>query len=189
MKKKIFMIIVLIAFLAAIGVVLVKVNKKSVEKNSEISNNTLSNNIASDLSNSTSSQSEGIIRKSAQKAKADTSNMLEITDNFFIEQTNDLYINMNDYVGKTIKIAGLIYSYKDSNGDTCYAVVRNTPGCCGADGLAGVDIRYYEDYPKDDTWVEVIGVLEKDTISGTEIPALQVASMEIKEKGTTFVTN
>ena len=115
--------------------------------------------------------------------------MVEITDNFFIEQTNDLYLNLNDYIGKTIKIEGLIYSYQDFNGDICYAVVRNTPGCCGSDGLAGLDIRYNEDYPEEDTWVEVIGVVGSDTMSGRKIPAIQVSSMTVKEKGTTFVIN
>lgn len=184
-KKKIFMIIVLIVFIGIIGVVLVNVNNKSVEKISDISNSNTTNN----TSNSSNGQSSGIIRKSTGKAKVNTSIMVEITDNYFIEQTNDLYINLNDYIGKTIKIEGLIYSYEDSNGDICYAVVRNTPGCCGSDGLAGLDIRHYEDYPEEDTWVEVIGVVGTDTMDGRKIPAIQVSSMKTKEKGTTFVTN
>lgn len=191
-KKKIFMIIILIAFIGIIGVALANVNNQSVEKISK-DNNTNNNTTTSNTSNSSNinstTQSSGKIRKSTEKAKANTNNMVEITDNFFIEQTNDLYLNLNDYIGKTIKIEGLIYSYEDSNGDICYAVVRNTPGCCGNDGLAGLDIRYDEDYPAEDTWVEVIGVVGTDTMYGSEIPAIQVSSMKIKEKGTTFVTN
>lgn len=57
--------------------------------------------------------------------------MIEITDNYFIEQTNDVFYNLNDYIGKTIKIEGLVYSYEDDEGKICYAVIRNTPGCCG----------------------------------------------------------
>ena len=189
-KKKIFMIIILIAFVGGIGVVLANVNSKSVEKISYKNNNTTTSSTSnSSNTNNSTTQSNGKIRKSTEKAKADTNNMVEITDNFFIEQTNDLYINLNNYMGKTIKIEGLIYSYEDSNGDICYAVVRNTPGCCGSDGLAGLDIRYDEDYPEEDTWVEVIGVVGTDTMYGSKIPAIQVSSMKIKEKGTTFVTN
>lgn len=184
-KKKIFMIIVLTVFIGVIGVVLTNINSKSVEKISKTSNNT--DNTSNTYS--TSTQGSGKIRKSTEKAKVDTSNMLEITDNYFIEQTNDLYLNLNDYVGKTIKIEGLIYSYQDSNGDICYAVIRNTPGCCGSDGLAGLDIRYDEDYPEEDTWVEVIGVVSTDTMFGSKIPAIHVSSLTIKEKGTTFVSN
>lgn len=190
-KKKIFMIIILIIFIVVIGVLLVNINNQSVEKISKQDSNTVSKNGISNSSNSnfTTTQSSGKIRKSTEKAKANTNNMVEITDNLFIEQTNDLYLNLNDYIGKTIKIEGLIYSYQDSNGDICYAVVRNTPGCCGNDGLAGLDIRYDEDYPEEDTWVEVIGVVGTDTMYGSKIPAIQVSSMRIKEKGTMFVSN
>jgi len=191
-KKKIIMIIILIAFIGVIGVVFANINNKSVEKlNNQDNNTTKSTNTTSNSSNTTYSttQNKGKVRKSSGKAKANMNNMVEITDNFFIEQTNDLYLNLNDYIGKTIKIEGLIYSYEDSNGDICYAVVRNTPGCCGNDGMAGLDIRYDEDYPEEDTWVEVIGVVGTDTMYGSKIPAIQVSSMKIKEKGTTFVTN
>ena len=115
--------------------------------------------------------------------------MVEITDNYFIEQTNDMYLNLEDYIGKTIKMEGLIYSYEDNNGDKCYAVVRNTPGCCGSDGLAGIDIRYYGDYPEEDTWVEVVGVMDKDTVYSGDVPAIQVTSLTETQQGTTFVTN
>ena len=185
--KKVFMIIVLIAFIWGIGVFLENLNNTSV-KVSETSNNANTMNSTNDLL-SVSSKKSGNVRKSTEKANADTDNMIEITDNYFIEQTDDLYINLDDYINKTVKIEGLIYSYEDSNGDICYAVVRNTPGCCGTDGMAGVDIRYNEDYPELDTWVEVIGVVGTDTIYGGEIPAIQVSSMTIKEKGKTFVTN
>lgn len=190
-KKKIVMIIILIAFIGVIGVVLANVNNQSVQKISKQDVNTTNKTSTNSTSNSTytATQGKGKVRKSTEKAKANTNNMVEITDNFFIEQTNDLYINLNDYIGKTIKIEGLVYSYQDSNGDICYAVIRNTPGCCGSDGLAGLDIRYDEDYPEEDTWVEVIGVVGTDTMYGNKIPAIQVSSMKVKEKGKTFVTN
>ncbi|MBR3002968.1 MAG: hypothetical protein IKF38_05370 [Clostridia bacterium] len=188
-KKKLFMIIILIVFVGGIGVVLANINNKSIEKISKNTNNTTTNSPINSANINFTTKSSGEVRKSTEKAEVDTNNMVEITDKFFIEQTNDLYINLNDYIGKTIKIEGLIYSYEDSNKDICYAVIRNTPGCCGADGLAGLDIRYNEDYPEKDTWVEVIGVVGTDTVYGSKIPAIQVSSMTVKEKGTTFVTN
>lgn len=181
--KKVFMIIVLIVFIGIMSVIVINIKEKSIETINEKSKNNNNN-----ISNSSSEQSSRIIRKSTEKLNIDTSNIIEITDNFFIEQTNDIYLNLNDYIGKTIKIEGLIYSYQAPNGDTCYAVVRNTPGCCGSDGLAGLDIRYDEEYPEEDTWVEVIGVVGTDTMYGNEIPAIQIYSMKIKEKGTIFVT-
>ena len=57
------------------------------------------------------------------------------------------------------------------------------------DGLAGVDIRYNGEYPEENTWVEVVGVVREDTVLGEVIPAIEVTSIEKTETGTTFVTN
>lgn len=192
-KKKIIMIAILVLFIIAIGVIFVRVNNKSVEKLGETSQNTTNSNNSTALNTSTQDEggivSNGVIRKSEGKAQADENNMVEITDNYFIEQTNDVYLNLDDYIGKTIKMQGLIYAYNDSNGDTCYAVVRNTPGCCGNDGLAGLDIRYDGEYPEENTWVEVIGVMGKDTVYHSDVPAIQVASLQETTEGISFVTN
>ena len=183
-KKRIMMIGLLIIFIAAIVVAVIMINNKSVEKISETSQDINTTTASTSVTNS-----EGTIRKSTEKAEIDTNNMVEITDNYFIEQTNDVYMNLNDYLGKTIKMQGLIYSYEDGNGDICYAVVRNTPGCCGNDGLAGLDIRYDGEYPEEGTWVEIVGVIGKDTVFNTDTPAIQIASITETEEGTTFVTN
>ena len=182
--KKILMLMLLIILIIGIAIAIIKINEKLKEKLSENTQelNTVNNETA--IASST-----GKVRRTTEKVEADTNNIIEITDNYFIESTNDVYLNLDDYIGKTIKLEGLVYSYQDKNGDTCYAVVRNTPGCCGNDGLAGLDIRYDEEYPELDTWVEVIGVVGTDTMYGQTIPALQVVSITEKEKGTEFVTN
>ena len=145
-----------------------------------------SNDITTETTNN---EVVGNARKSKELAQIDPNNILEITDNFFIEKTNDIYINIGDYLGKTIKIEGLIYAYEDTNGDILHAVVRNTPGCCGNDGLAGLDIRYNGEYPPENTWVEVVGVMGTDTVYNNPIPAIQVGTMTEKEPGNTFLSN
>lgn len=158
-KKKILMIIVLVAFIAVVVATVFAVNNKA---------------------------SENAEKSQVDEAKA----QIEVTDNYFIEQTNDIFYNTDDYIDKTIKIEGLIYTYEDYQAErTYYAVVRNTPGCCGNDGLAGLDIRYDGEYPEENTWVEVIGTIKTDVVEGEEIPAIQVTSIQEKEEGTTFVTN
>ena len=167
MVKKICLIILLVAIVAGIGFALVN---------------------ASSNSNSNSN----LVKEVAESTKvANTGNKIdvEITDNFFIEATNDVYLNLNEYVGKTIRMQGLVYSYETDTGERLYAVVRNTPGCCGNDGLAGLDIRYNEDYPEENTWVEVVGVVGEDTVYGDKIPAIQVTSITETAEGETFVTN
>ena len=164
--KKIIMIILLIGFIIGIGICIVNINNKSEEKISEIKQEPSNN-----LNN------------------VDMSNIVEITDDLFIQQTNDIYYNLEDYLGKTIKIEGFISNYQENNKRTCYCVLRNTPGCCGNDGLAGLDIRCDGEYPELDTWVEVVGVIGKDVTFDNEIPAIYVSSIKEKEKGQNFVTN
>ena len=183
-KKKIIMIIVLIIFILGIAGIIFFVNKKKNDSQSGINNTQI---VGQSLNYSINENS--VIRKISEVPQVDLNNIVEITDNFFIEQLNDIYINANDYIGKTIKIEGLVYYYEESNGDICYAVIRNTPGCCGNDGLAGIDIRYNKDYPEENKWIEVIGVVGKDTVDDTEIPVILVSSIKEKEAGKTFVTN
>ncbi|MBR0491070.1 MAG: hypothetical protein IJJ82_03375 [Clostridia bacterium] len=188
--KKTILIIVLIIFIIGIVFIFVNANNVAEEKISSTEINSNSETPQTDIiEENTTEEKEAIIRRTTQKLEPDMDNILEIKDNFFIQQTNDMYYNLNDYLGKTIKIEGFVTNYKDNNGDICYGVVRNTPGCCGADGLAGLDIRYDGEYPEIDTWVEVIGVLGKDISYDAEIPAIQVTSIRAKEEGTTFVTN
>lgn len=188
--KKIIMIVLLVAFVIGIVVAVININSYSSEKN--ISNTQIDDNKISETETNTTetnTTNTGSVRNMTKEVEANWNDILEITDNYFIEQTNDIYYNIEDYLGKTIKIEGFISSYEDSNGDKCYCVLRNTPGCCGNDGLAGLDIRCKSEYPKENTWVEVIGVIEKDTAFGQEIPAIQVTSIRQVEEGTTFVTN
>ena len=188
--KKTFLIIILIILVIGIVFIFVNANNVAEEKISSTENNSKSETSTTNmLEENTTEVKEGKIRRTTQKVEPDMNNILEIKDNFFIEQTNDMYYNLNDYLGKTVKIEGFVSSYTDNNGDICYGVIRNTPGCCGADGLAGLDIRYDGEYPELKTWVEVIGVIGKDISYDAEIPAIQVTSIREKEEGTSFVTN
>lgn len=179
-KKKILMIIVLILFILVIGYILLKVNNKAKVKNVKMSDKSFQSDfIQKDENNS---NNEEILQ-------VDMNNVLEITDNYFIAETNDIYLNLEEYVGTTIKIEGLIYPYIDTSENKCYSVIRQTPGCCGSDGMAGLDIEYDGEYPESNTWVEIIGVITKNKVKEGEFPLIKVSTMKIKEKGVTFVTN
>lgn len=161
--KKISMIILLIAFIGVITFAVVKVKNKSVEQNA-------------------------INEKVQENRESSKEEIIEIKDEYFISATNDVYYNLDSYLGKTIKMQGLIYEY-DIDGEKCYAVVRNSPGCCGNDGLAGLDIEYDGVCPANDTWVEIVGVIDKEEWQNSYNPIVKIISMEEKEVGQTFVTN
>jgi len=88
--------------------------------------------------------------------------IIEIREKMFIAQTNDIYLNPEDYLGKTIKYEGIfdMYEYEET-GTTYYYVIRYGPGCCGYDANAGFEVVWSGDYPKQNDWVEVVGVLEE----------------------------
>ena len=112
---------------------------------------------------------------------------LDITDNYFIAQTNDVYYNYKDYEGKIVRMEGYFYVYQDySTGKNYYAVVRNAPGCCGNDGLAGLDIKFDGEYPAENTWIQVVGKIGKYSESDPT-PVIKVSSLEETSEGTGFV--
>ena len=112
---------------------------------------------------------------------------IDITDNYFIAQTNDVYINYDEYEGKTVRMEGYFYVYQDyTSGENYYAVIRNAPGCCGNDGLAGLDIKYDGDYPPENTWIQVIGKISKYS-EKDPTPVILVSSLEETPEGTGFV--
>jgi uncharacterized membrane protein YcgQ (UPF0703/DUF1980 family) len=97
------------------------------------------------------------------ESKAPNKGVVEIKEKMFIAQINDVYLNSEDYLGKTIKLEGIFM--QDEGYDKTYSfVIRYGPGCCGTDGNAGFEVAWAKDqskpYPAVDSWVEAIGVLK-----------------------------
>ncbi|MBR1540499.1 MAG: hypothetical protein IJ629_04970 [Clostridia bacterium] len=125
----------------------------------------------------------GNSKKSNSNVKID----LDITDNYFIAQTNDVYLNYKEYEGKTVRMEGYFYVYQDYlTGENYYAVVRNSPGCCGNDGLAGLDIKWDGEYPAVNAWIQVVGKISKYS-EEDPTPVILVSSLEETPEGTGFV--
>ena len=88
--------------------------------------------------------------------------VVEIKEKLFIAQTNDIYINAQDYLGKCIKYEGIFDIYEiPETGETFYSVIRFGPGCCGDDGNVGFEVTWDGEYPESNDWVEAVGVLEE----------------------------
>ncbi len=125
-----------------------------------------------------------------------TGDLVEISERLFIAQTNDIYINTEDYLGKTIKYEGIFKTMQWSQGDeekTIYYVIRYGPGCCGYDGEAGFEVVWDgdggSDWPQVDDWCEVVGVLEIYELDGWEYLRLVLSSLTVlEERGAEFVS-
>ena len=110
-----------------------------------------------------------------------------IKDNVFIAYTNDMFVNPESYKDKHIQIEGLLYSdfWNGTNADHTY-VIRKTPGCCGDDGLAGIEISYLGELPPYESWVIARGVW-KEVLGSQNGWALEIYSINVGPKGDEFL--
>lgn len=110
---------------------------------------------------------------------APSGDLVEIREKMFIAQTNDIYFNAEDYLGKTIKYEGIFNVYEvPDTGEIVYSVIRYGPGCCGVDANAGFEVAWDIEYPaKHNDWVEVIGVLEEYEHEGLKYLRLRLSSL------------
>jgi uncharacterized membrane protein YcgQ (UPF0703/DUF1980 family) len=119
-------------------------------------------------------------------AAAKDSEVVEIREKMFIEQTNDVYLNPDEYLGRTIRLEGM-FGIIDDVEPPCYYVYRFGPGCCGYDANAGFEVAWSgtdNPYPGDNDWVEATGVLENYESEGESFLRLALKSLVVKtERG------
>ena len=127
--------------------------------------------------------SDATKNESSSKANEKEDDVIEIKDKMFMTQVNDIYINMKNYKGKKIKLEGFIYKIQDFD-----FIMRRTPGCCGNDGIIGLEIKWNGEIPNADAWVSAQGVLEILDEGYGEQPVLNLTFLEEKqERGIEFV--
>ena len=108
--------------------------------------------------------------------------VVNIKENMFIAQINDIYANTEEYLGRTINYEGIFGNFIDNKSGFCYYyVIRYGPGCCGNDANAGFEVLWDGEFPNKDDWVEVEGVLEKFTRDTREVLRIRASKLEVKE--------
>jgi zinc transport system permease protein len=124
------------------------------------------------------------------------SSIIEIKEKMFIAQTNEIYLNPEDYLGRTIKLEGLFATqqYDPKSAAYCF-VLRYGPGCCGNDGNAGFEVAWDKDqgpanpYPNPDDWVEAVGTLKYYQEDGYSYLYIALASLNVlDERGAEYVS-
>ena len=96
------------------------------------------------------------------------SDVIEIGERMFIGQVNAIYMNADDFLGKTIKLQGIFKRGQwEAHGEWFYFVLRYGPGCCGDDGNVGFEVKWSDsqDYPPPESWVEAVGILKSDKVN------------------------
>lgn len=124
--------------------------------------------------------------KNIKKSEGD---IIEIKEKMFVAQTNEIYINKEEYLGKTIKLEGIFdEQHSNESEKTYYHVYRRSPGCCGNDGVSGFEIIWDKEYPKVNDWIEVVGTLEEYEEQGYNFLRLRLKELNVKEeRGKEFV--
>ena len=122
--------------------------------------------------------------------EAPVGDVVEIREKMFIAQTNDIYMNAEDYLGKAIRYEGIFdVDFWAETGTTYYYVIRYGPGCCGDDGEAGFEVRWEGEYPEQNDWVEAVGILEAYEEEGYQYLRLALSSLTVlPTRGAEFVS-
>lgn len=123
----------------------------------------------------------------AEKKNRQNKEIVQVEEKVFLSQMTDIYTNKEDYIGRTLSLEGYMYTEGIEDGITG-GVVRNTPGCCGDDGLLGFLYTWAGEVPKANEWIRVTGVLTEREKDGTAQFVLEAEEIEVlKERGAEFV--
>ena len=114
-------------------------------------------------------------------------NDIIIKDESFITQLDDIFINLDDYIGKTLKIQGIVKVIDDSN----FSIIRLYDMAHDDhthEVFVGIDANYSGHIPPEDTWVEASGVIDKQFKDEKEEPILKLQIISTIEPGQEKVT-
>jgi uncharacterized membrane protein YcgQ (UPF0703/DUF1980 family) len=114
--------------------------------------------------------------------RAGEGKIIEIREKMFVGQVNDVYLNPDEYIGRTIKLEGIFGIVDDIEEAPCYYVYRYGPGCCGYDANVGFEVEWSGAYPKADEWVEATGDLVSYEYEGMSFLKLALSSLNVKSK-------
>lgn len=121
----------------------------------------------------------------AEAAAAAIAVDVDIREKLFIAQSNDIYLNQDEYMGKTIRLEGIFVStIYEPTGAPLSMVFRYGPGCCGDDDMAGFEVAWPQGdnaLPENNAWVEAIGVLDTYEEDGSLYLYLNLLSLRTLE--------
>ena len=126
---------------------------------------------------------------------ADPNDILVIEERFFINRMNDIVFNLDSYIGTTIRYEGVFRTleWPESQIGYFHQVYRYVEGCCGPDGVLGLDVRlnYVDIEPfEDSAWVRVTGVIGSFEEGGRTFPRVNVTHIEeLEERGNDFISS
>ncbi len=104
------------------------------------------------------------------------------SDNY-VKWMEELYDNLDKYIGKKIEVEGFVYRDEQFKGNE-FALARMMMVCCAADMQTIGFLCSYQniDQMQLDAWIKVYGTVEKGESDGSEIAMIKVEQVENTEK-------
>ncbi len=89
--------------------------------------------------------------------------LTKLSSTMVFSEVYNMMISPEEYVGKTMKAEGIFQVYQDSNNRNFYAlVIADATACCqqGLELIWDGDHTYPDDYPKENSEIEITGVYQ-----------------------------
>lgn len=128
-------------------------------------------------------------RPPAPQVITDDGDTVRIPETVFIAMINEIYLNADDYLGRSISYEGFFMTsvYEETN-ETYNYVVRYGPGCHAFDAFAGFEVTYDGDWPQENDWVEATGILEEYEEDGWKYLRLRLTALtSLETRGAEYV--
>ena len=92
----------------------------------------------------------------------ESDSIVEITERMFRTQIEEIYLNSDDYLGKTIRLEGIFVGFLWNQSYSYFVYRFAAGGCCGTDQV-GFEVKWPESLrepiPENNSWVQATGVL------------------------------
>jgi putative membrane protein len=114
---------------------------------------------------------------------ADVPALIEVENDAFYAWLNELYVNLDTYVGCRISVTGFVFKDPAVLGADEFVPARLGMTCCVADLIPYGFVCKYDKAGEleSDTWVRVEGIVRKGEYEGLAEPQIEVISVEPAE--------
>lgn len=98
-----------------------------------------------------------------------------MNDNVYVENITSFYENLDEFVGRKIKIVGLAYKDKEDLNNDKFALGKYFMYCCLTDlQMMGLLCKYDKNDVAEDSWYESDAVIEAAKYEGQVLPVLNI---------------
>lgn len=189
MKKKIIILCILSAVLVG-ELALRHINESN---DSSGTSSTQSSNSSSTTEESDEHEYDYTINNSTSSTTSINASMgdnIIIKDESFVTQLDEIFGDIDSYVGKTITVEGKVQHDEDGEGFLILRLYEVAHEDHSHQYDVGISAKYSGELPKEDSWVRVTGKIEKAYIVDRDEPVVNVETIEVLDtEGQYNVTN